>query len=145
MDQKSVLPGYPKLIKDVWGISGPIDAAFTRINCQGKTYIFKVAARRHQLATLIVLWFLMFVLIKTFIRETSTGGLKRASWRTIIHGTSALALTRFLTMWMQRSPFLLTATTEKRKFTSSKVFPELIVVSLTFSSVLKVIRSFLDA
>ncbi|XP_041797088.1 vitronectin a [Chelmon rostratus] len=41
LDQKSVLPGYPKLIKDVWGISGPIDAAFTRVNCQGKTYIFK--------------------------------------------------------------------------------------------------------
>uniref|UniRef100_A0A3Q2PYK9 Vitronectin a n=1 Tax=Fundulus heteroclitus TaxID=8078 RepID=A0A3Q2PYK9_FUNHE len=41
LDQKSVLPGYPKLTKDVWGISGPIDAAFTRINCQGKTYIFK--------------------------------------------------------------------------------------------------------
>ncbi|KAF7656640.1 hypothetical protein LDENG_00038190 [Lucifuga dentata] len=41
LDQKSVLPGYPKLIKDVWGINGPIDAAFTRINCQGKTYIFK--------------------------------------------------------------------------------------------------------
>ncbi|XP_039986390.1 vitronectin a [Xiphias gladius] len=39
--QKSVLPGYPKLIKDVWGINGPIDAAFTRVNCQGKTYIFK--------------------------------------------------------------------------------------------------------
>ncbi|KAM3849753.1 vitronectin-like, partial [Diretmus argenteus] len=32
---------YPKLIKDVWGIPGPIDAAFTRINCQGKSYIFK--------------------------------------------------------------------------------------------------------
>lgn len=42
LDQKSVLPGYPKLIKDVWGINGPIDAAFTRVNCQGKTYIFKV-------------------------------------------------------------------------------------------------------
>ncbi|KAM9732655.1 vitronectin a isoform 1-T1 [Menidia menidia] len=41
LDQKSVLPGYPKLIKDVWGIRGPIDAAFTRMNCQGKTYIFK--------------------------------------------------------------------------------------------------------
>uniref|UniRef100_A0A1A8VDK4 Vitronectin a n=1 Tax=Nothobranchius furzeri TaxID=105023 RepID=A0A1A8VDK4_NOTFU len=41
LDQKSVLTGYPKLIKDVWGIEGPIDAAFTRINCQGKTYIFK--------------------------------------------------------------------------------------------------------
>ncbi|XP_076592198.1 vitronectin a [Chaetodon auriga] len=41
LDQKSVLPGYPKLIRDVWGISGPIDAAFTRVNCQGKTYIFK--------------------------------------------------------------------------------------------------------
>lgn len=42
LDDKSVLPGYPKLIEDVWGIPGPIDAAFTRINCQGKTYIFKV-------------------------------------------------------------------------------------------------------
>ncbi|XP_030639191.1 vitronectin b isoform X1 [Chanos chanos] len=41
MDERSVVPGYPKLIKDVWGIPGPIDAAFTRINCQGKTYIFK--------------------------------------------------------------------------------------------------------
>ncbi|TNN49415.1 Disks large 4 [Liparis tanakae] len=30
LDQKSVVPGYPKLIKDVWGIDGPIDAAFTR-------------------------------------------------------------------------------------------------------------------
>lgn len=42
LDKTSVMPGYPKLIKDVWGISGPIDAAFTRINCQGKSYIFKV-------------------------------------------------------------------------------------------------------
>lgn len=42
LDEKSVMPGYPKLIKDMWGISGPIDAAFTRINCQGKSYIFKV-------------------------------------------------------------------------------------------------------
>ncbi|KAM4620962.1 vitronectin b [Polymixia lowei] len=41
LDERAVLPGYPKLIKDVWGISGPIDAAFTRINCQGKTYLFK--------------------------------------------------------------------------------------------------------
>lgn len=41
LDHKSVLPGYPKLIQDVWGISGPIDAAFTRVNCQGKSYIFK--------------------------------------------------------------------------------------------------------
>lgn len=45
LDQKSVLPGYPKLIKDVWGIRGPIDAAFTRVNCQGKTYIFKVGTQ----------------------------------------------------------------------------------------------------
>ncbi|KAF3705692.1 Vitronectin [Channa argus] len=41
LDESSVLPGYPKLIQDVWGIPGPIDAAFTRINCQGKSYIFK--------------------------------------------------------------------------------------------------------
>uniref|UniRef100_A0A8C6W6X9 SMB domain-containing protein n=1 Tax=Nannospalax galili TaxID=1026970 RepID=A0A8C6W6X9_NANGA len=42
LDETAVRPGYPKLIRDVWGIEGPIDAAFTRINCQGKTYIFKV-------------------------------------------------------------------------------------------------------
>lgn len=42
LDETAVRPGYPKLIKDVWGIEGPIDAAFTRINCQGKTYLFKV-------------------------------------------------------------------------------------------------------
>uniref|UniRef100_A0A8C4X8P9 Vitronectin a n=1 Tax=Erpetoichthys calabaricus TaxID=27687 RepID=A0A8C4X8P9_ERPCA len=41
LDKKAVKPGYPKMIKDVWGIEGPVDAAFTRINCQGKTYIFK--------------------------------------------------------------------------------------------------------
>uniref|UniRef100_A0A8D1JNS3 SMB domain-containing protein n=1 Tax=Sus scrofa TaxID=9823 RepID=A0A8D1JNS3_PIG len=41
LDEKAVRPGYPKLIQDVWGIKGPIDAAFTRINCQGKTYLFK--------------------------------------------------------------------------------------------------------
>ncbi|NXI60385.1 VTNC protein, partial [Chloroceryle aenea] len=41
LDRTSVRPGYPKLISDVWGIEGPIDAAFTRINCQGKTYLFK--------------------------------------------------------------------------------------------------------
>ncbi|XP_027002971.1 vitronectin a [Tachysurus fulvidraco] len=41
LDEKAVLPGYPKLIEEYWGIKGPIDAAFTRINCQGKTYIFK--------------------------------------------------------------------------------------------------------
>uniref|UniRef100_A0A8C5HJ39 Vitronectin-like n=1 Tax=Gouania willdenowi TaxID=441366 RepID=A0A8C5HJ39_GOUWI len=45
LDDKSVLPGYPKLIQDVWGIPGPVSAAFTRINCQGKTYIFKVYVR----------------------------------------------------------------------------------------------------
>ncbi|KAJ7309033.1 hypothetical protein JRQ81_008321 [Phrynocephalus forsythii] len=41
LDEKSVRPGYPKLIQEVWGIEGPIDAAFTRINCEGKTYLFQ--------------------------------------------------------------------------------------------------------
>ncbi|KAM4795236.1 vitronectin [Rhinophrynus dorsalis] len=41
LDNKKALEGYPKLIKDVWGIEGPIDAAFTRMNCQGKTFLFK--------------------------------------------------------------------------------------------------------
>ncbi|XP_063002800.1 vitronectin [Elgaria multicarinata webbii] len=41
LDEKSVKPGYPRLIQEVWGIDGPIDAAFTRINCEGKMYIFQ--------------------------------------------------------------------------------------------------------
>uniref|UniRef100_A0A3Q2YT93 Vitronectin-like n=1 Tax=Hippocampus comes TaxID=109280 RepID=A0A3Q2YT93_HIPCM len=41
LDDKAVLPGYPKRIEDVWGVTGPVDAAFTRINCQGKSYIFQ--------------------------------------------------------------------------------------------------------
>ncbi|XP_069766887.1 vitronectin a isoform X1 [Narcine bancroftii] len=41
LDTKGIIPGYPKLIQDVWGVEGPIDAAFTRINCEGKTYLFK--------------------------------------------------------------------------------------------------------
>lgn len=42
LDEKSARPGYPKLIRDVWGLEGPIDAAFTRVNCEGKTYFFQV-------------------------------------------------------------------------------------------------------
>ncbi|XP_020659187.3 vitronectin isoform X1 [Pogona vitticeps] len=41
LDEKTARPGYPKLIQEVWGIEGPIDAAFTRINCEGKTYLFQ--------------------------------------------------------------------------------------------------------
>ncbi|XP_042298370.1 vitronectin [Sceloporus undulatus] len=41
LDEKSAKPGYPKLIQELWGIEGPIDTAFTRINCEGKTYLFK--------------------------------------------------------------------------------------------------------
>ncbi|XP_049599594.1 vitronectin b isoform X2 [Syngnathus scovelli] len=41
LDDMAVLPGYPKLIVDVWGMPGPVDAAFTRINCHGKSYIFQ--------------------------------------------------------------------------------------------------------
>lgn len=55
LDQKMVLPGYPKLIKDVWGIRGPIDAAFTRVNCQGKTYIFKVGTEIKSLISVVMM------------------------------------------------------------------------------------------
>ncbi|XP_055513705.1 vitronectin-like isoform X2 [Leucoraja erinacea] len=41
LDKKGVVAGYPKQILDVWGLQGPIDAAFTRINCEGLTYLFK--------------------------------------------------------------------------------------------------------
>uniref|UniRef100_A0A8C1PJ82 Vitronectin a n=1 Tax=Cyprinus carpio TaxID=7962 RepID=A0A8C1PJ82_CYPCA len=67
LDEKSVLPGYPKLIEDLWGIKGPID--FTCINCQGKTYIFKgkkywrfedgVDLRRYQTIWMLPLPFLL--------------------------------------------------------------------------------------
>ncbi|XP_072446178.1 vitronectin-like isoform X1 [Chiloscyllium punctatum] len=41
LDKYSVISDYPRLISEVWGMRGPVDAAFTRINCEGKTYIFK--------------------------------------------------------------------------------------------------------
>uniref|UniRef100_A0A3Q3LC27 Proteoglycan 4b n=1 Tax=Mastacembelus armatus TaxID=205130 RepID=A0A3Q3LC27_9TELE len=37
------VPGPPRGITQVWGVPSPIDTAFTRCNCQGKTYIFKGA------------------------------------------------------------------------------------------------------
>lgn len=43
LDDKAVLAGYPRRIADAWGVPGPVDAAFTRINCQGKSYIFQVS------------------------------------------------------------------------------------------------------
>lgn len=125
LDQKSVLPGYPKLIKDVWSISGPIDAAFTRINCQGKTYIFKVRTRAvvlYSLCHLIVHQTTAVTNVRSkFTRETSTGGLTTVCWTIIILETSAWALIRFPMTWMQRSPSLQQVTTEKRKYTFSKV------------------------
>ncbi|XP_068563696.1 proteoglycan 4b isoform X2 [Cebidichthys violaceus] len=36
-----MVPGPARGITQVWGIPSPIDTAFTRCNCQGKTYIFK--------------------------------------------------------------------------------------------------------
>lgn len=36
------VPGPARGITQVWGIPSPIDTVFTRCNCQGKTYIFKV-------------------------------------------------------------------------------------------------------
>lgn len=35
-------PGPAQGITQVWGVPSPIDTVFTRCNCQGKTYIFKV-------------------------------------------------------------------------------------------------------
>lgn len=34
-------PGAPRLIEEAWGVPAPVDAAFTRINCQALSYIFK--------------------------------------------------------------------------------------------------------
>lgn len=36
------VPGAAQGITQVWGVPSPIDTVFTRCNCQGKTYIFKV-------------------------------------------------------------------------------------------------------
>uniref|UniRef100_UPI00358F3CDC vitronectin-like n=1 Tax=Myxine glutinosa TaxID=7769 RepID=UPI00358F3CDC len=38
---RGVLPGFPRRISHVWGIHPPISAAFTRLGCFPKTYIFK--------------------------------------------------------------------------------------------------------
>lgn len=35
-------PSPPRLITEVWGIPSPIDTVFTRCNCEGKTFFFKV-------------------------------------------------------------------------------------------------------
>ncbi|XP_056459302.1 proteoglycan 4b [Gadus chalcogrammus] len=35
------VPGPARRITQVWGVPSPVDTAFTRCNCQGKTYIFK--------------------------------------------------------------------------------------------------------
>ncbi|XP_022066195.2 proteoglycan 4b isoform X1 [Acanthochromis polyacanthus] len=35
------VPGPAQGITQVWGVPSPVDTAFTRCNCQGKTYIFK--------------------------------------------------------------------------------------------------------
>uniref|UniRef100_A0A3Q2FZL2 SMB domain-containing protein n=1 Tax=Cyprinodon variegatus TaxID=28743 RepID=A0A3Q2FZL2_CYPVA len=37
------VPSPPRGITEVWGVPSPIDTVFTRCNCQGKTYIFKVS------------------------------------------------------------------------------------------------------
>ena len=37
-----MVPGPAQGITQVWGVPSPIDTVFTRCNCQGKTYIFKV-------------------------------------------------------------------------------------------------------
>ncbi|TNN35642.1 Proteoglycan 4 [Liparis tanakae] len=42
LDQHRV-PGPARPITPAWGVPSPIDTAFTRCNCQGKTYIFKPA------------------------------------------------------------------------------------------------------
>uniref|UniRef100_A0A7N5JQ45 Proteoglycan 4 n=1 Tax=Ailuropoda melanoleuca TaxID=9646 RepID=A0A7N5JQ45_AILME len=34
-------PSPPRKITEVWGIPSPIDTAFTRCNCEGKTFFFK--------------------------------------------------------------------------------------------------------
>uniref|UniRef100_G3NX82 Proteoglycan 4b n=1 Tax=Gasterosteus aculeatus TaxID=69293 RepID=G3NX82_GASAC len=39
---KYMVPSPARVITQVWGVPSPIDTAFTRCNCQGKTYIFKV-------------------------------------------------------------------------------------------------------
>ncbi|KAM3619210.1 uncharacterized protein V6R79_004682 [Siganus canaliculatus] len=35
------VPGPARPVTEVWGVPSPIDTAFTRCNCQGKTYILK--------------------------------------------------------------------------------------------------------
>lgn len=38
-------PSPPRRITEVWGIPSPIDTVFTRCNCEGKTFFFKVTQK----------------------------------------------------------------------------------------------------
>lgn len=76
------VPGPPRGITQVWGVPSPIDTVFTRCNCQGKTYIFKVnwpitaepqSEQRYLLAA-------RSLTLHGVHREVSTGDLKTTLW-----------------------------------------------------------------
>lgn len=76
------VPGPPRGITQEWGVPSPIDTVFTRCNCQGKTYIFKVngpisaeplSEQRYPLSA-------QSLTLHGVHREVSTGDLKTTLW-----------------------------------------------------------------
>lgn len=119
---KNKLPGPAQSITQAWGVPSPIDTVFTRCNCQGKTYIFKVCP-------LIPdgLFFPPFLRLDPWVwmggggpcRETNIGDLKTARWTRVTPNPSNRALTAFRATSPRRCPCLSTGRGES-PFTSSR-------------------------
>lgn len=82
-------PGPARGITQVWGVPSPVDTVFTRCNCHGKTYIFKVHLLRYELNLLLqsrgtfeyIFFFGGGGLCRCDAsREPSTGDMKTTRW-----------------------------------------------------------------
>lgn len=113
---RNKVPGAAQSITQVWGVPSPIDTVFTRCNCQGKTYIFKV---RLFLSACLSPLQKRDRSVWGPCRETSTGDLKMAWWTRVTQNLSKLALMASGATSQRRCLCLSTGRGESR-FTSSR-------------------------
>lgn len=113
---RNKVPGAAQGITQVWGVPSPIDTVFTRCNCQGKTYIFKV---RLFLSACLSPLQKRDRSVWGPCRETSTGDLKMAWWTRVTQNLSKLALMASGATSQRRCLCLSTGRGESR-FTSSR-------------------------
>lgn len=105
LDRNSV-PGPAHGITQIWGVPSPIDTAFTRCNCQGKTYIFKVSVLMYLTFQGCDVCFRTFFFVYIFrhilvvdcdlCREPSIGDLRMMFWTLAIQSSFQKALMGFV-------------------------------------------------